>query len=112
MIEMVGNELSTEYQELMGLSSSNAPVMTKASGKRSKKVLAQGVVEKAQVSVDTNLRPSTKLMKIVSITRTATDRIAKIEMRVKDGTLFEIDIDEPTAQALVNVFLHDPIMPT
>jgi hypothetical protein len=60
----------------------------------------------AEVLPDPTTQTKTKLMKIVSITRTPGGRIARVDFNLKAGPI-ELEIDEPTARAIVKVFDDD-----
>ena len=62
-----------------------------------------GEVVKAEVKPETLKMETTKMMKVVSITRTPTGRVASLQMRLKAG-LVQIEIDEATARAIAKVF--------
>lgn len=58
------------------------------------------------VEPDPTTRSKTKLMKVVSITRTPGGRIARVDFNLKKGPV-ELEIDEPTARAIVKIFDDD-----
>jgi hypothetical protein len=70
------------------------------------KALVEGEVVGSEVVADTAPRSITKLMKVVSISRGPGGRIARIDMNLKAGPI-ELEIDEPTARAIVKVFDDD-----
>jgi hypothetical protein len=81
-----------------------APVMSSPSGKRVKKSLRDGAVEGVEMRPEEVTQTKTRLMKIVSLTRTPDQHIAVIELRVRGGKLYELEIDEATSRAIASVF--------
>lgn len=58
------------------------------------------------VEPDPTAQTKTKLMKVVSITRTPGGRVARVDFNLKAGPI-ELEIDEPTARAIVKIFDDD-----
>jgi len=93
-----------EYEEAMGLTLEE-PKLTKPSGRgKVKKSLVEGEILSSKVQSEVVPREITKMMKVVGITRTPTGKIGTFEMRVRDGTLYEIEIDEATVAAMAGIF--------
>lgn len=95
-----------EFMDDAGLApkSPGQPVMKTGKTKVVRKKLLKGEVEGAELKPEKVTQETTRLMKVVSITRSPKDRIAEIELRVKDGTLYNLEIDEGTAKAIAAVF--------
>ena len=70
----------------------------------------EGEIDYAEVERDPTEKTVTKLMKVVSITRTPGGRIARIGFTLKKPKPrdIELEIDEPTARAIAKVFDDAP----
>jgi hypothetical protein len=79
------------------------PTMGNGKAKVIRKKLHEGEVIEAKVEPERVTQETTKLMKVVSITRKPSGRIAQIEMRLKAG-IVDLEIDEATARAIASVF--------
>ncbi len=101
---MRSDESPEEMMEASGLLTPSTPPLEKSTGRRVKKSLVGGEVGEVELKPETVSQPKSKLMKVVTITRTSEGRIANIELRVKDGTLYDLEIDEATANAIASVF--------
>lgn len=66
-----------------------------------------GKVTYAEVMPDPTKKSMTKLMKVISITRQPGGRIAHIGFDLQKGPV-ELEIDEPTARAIVKLFDDTP----
>jgi len=91
-----------EFMDDAGLAP-KAPVMKTGKTKVIRQDLTQAEVGEVTLSHERVTQEVTKLMKVVSITRKPSGRIAKIEMRLKEG-LVDLEIDEATARAIAAVF--------
>jgi hypothetical protein len=68
-----------------------------------KKELVGGAVESSEVFAERTDRDITKLLRVVSVIRTPKSLIARIALQTK-AALYALEIDEPTAIAVANVF--------
>jgi ribosomal protein S4E len=66
--------------------------------------LTEGKVESAELLPESTDRAVTKIMKVLTITRTPGGRIARIDLVVSGGRNIELEVDEPTARAIAKVF--------
>jgi hypothetical protein len=71
--------------------------------KKVKAELFEGVVDSAGVYADPTIREITKVMKMISMTRSPKSLIAQINLK-SNGALLDLAIDEQTAMALAKVF--------
>ncbi len=101
---MPGIQNPEDYESILGLASSSAPTKLSPPAKKVHRALLDGEVRKSKVIPETVTSNVTKMMKVVSITRTPGGRIANVEMRVRDGSLYALEVDEATVNALVGVF--------
>jgi len=69
--------------------------------------LIGGTVEASEVLPDSTDKTVTKVMKTRTITRTPGGRIARLDLQTLKGFI-ELEIDEPTARAIVKVFDDAP----
>ncbi len=67
------------------------------------KQLTEGVVGEARVFAERVKQDVTKIMKVVSIARTARTLIMRAELQTKHTT-YALEIDEATVRAMVKVF--------
>lgn len=81
-----------------------APSLVKPGGRQVKKALLQGAVEAVSPQPNPGGLRKTRLMKVVTIERDDQTRVAHIDLRVQDGSLIKLEIDEATASALYQVF--------
>jgi len=65
--------------------------------------LINGAVEEPEVFAERTQREVTKMMKVVSITRTPQTLMARMFLTTQKDT-FELEIDEPTVRAMIRVF--------
>jgi hypothetical protein len=99
----VETDMTTEeFMAEAGLS--NVKPEPKKNGRAVKKELLEGELGEPVILPETVTQETIKLMKTVSITRRPSGRIAEVELRVKDGTLYNLTIDEATARAIASVF--------
>lgn len=98
-----------DLKEFLAEHSGAAPSFVKSGGRQSKKSLLQGEVEGTSFPSNPGGLQKVRLMKVVSIERTDTTRIAHIDLRVKDGTLIKLEIDEATAASIHAVFQSLPL---
>lgn len=104
---MPDSEMDSPEEFMSGLQAAapEAPKMMKpGGGRRVKKSLLEGEVSEAVLRPETATKDITKLMKILTIIRKPEGRILNAELRVKDGTLYFLEIDEATVTALYNLF--------
>lgn len=101
-----GDEISPEefMDDLQPSEAPKEPKMSKAGGRKVKKSLVEGQVGEISLRPETVTQPKTRLVKVLSVTRTPDQKIASFELRVKDGTLYEVEIDEATSRAITSVF--------
>jgi len=73
----------------------------------------EGKIDYASVIPDPTDREKTKLMKVVSITRKPGGRVARIgfSLTYPKKRDIELEIDEPTARAIVKIFDDAPEKP-
>jgi len=79
------------------------PVKRGAS-KVEEKSLEGGTIENVALKPETVPNERIRLMKVLTITRKPTQRIADFELTNASGQSYEITIDEATARAIASVF--------
>lgn len=72
--------------------------------RRATKSLVGGEIEGQTLKPETVQREVVKLMKVLTITRTPTQRIADLHLTNSAGKHFDIEIDEATAKAIAAIF--------
>ena len=65
--------------------------------------LTNGVVEDIEVFAERTQRDVTKMMKVISITRTPQTLMARMSLTTQKD-VFELEVDEPTVRAMIKVF--------
>ena len=68
-----------------------------------KKELAQGAVDHSKVYAERTDKDVVKLLRIVEVVRTPKTLIGRMALQTK-AALYALEIDEPTARAIVKVF--------
>jgi hypothetical protein len=71
--------------------------------KEKQKQLVDGIVEDAEVFAERTQGDVTRIMRVISMTRTARTLIARVTLQTK-AALYALEVDEPTVRALVKVF--------
>lgn len=101
----IETDLSPEqFMEEAGLTMTTKPEPSIRKTRGGKRELLEGEIGEVEITPETVLHETVRLMKVVSITRRPEGRIAAVELRVKDGTLYNITIDEATAKVLASIF--------
>lgn len=68
------------------------------------KSLVGGIIEEATLKPETVQKEVIRLMKVLTITRTPTQRIVDFQLTNSAGKQFDVTIDEATARAITALF--------